>query len=203
VQVVTQPSTSDVAHFDKWAATYDGSRIQRYIGQVHLAMLDLLASASPGIAPQAILDVGCGTGRLLRAAGARWPRARLLGVDPAEGMVAQAERLVPDARICAASAEALPLPDASVDLVVSSFSFHHWKDQRRGLQEIARVLRPDGHLCIADITLPRWLAWLLRSRARTPAAMRSLLVSAGLVVSRQVRLLRRCVLVSLGRLPAR
>ena len=165
-------------------------------------MLDLLGSADPNFVPRAILDVGCGTGRLLRAAGARWPQARLLGVDPAEGMVSQAKKLLPKGRIHLGSAEMLPLPDAAVDLVTSSLSFHHWTDQMRGLQEVARVLRSGGYVCIADIALPRWLAWLLGSRARTPSAIQALLIGAGLVVSDQMRLLLRVVLVSLGRLPA-
>jgi len=200
---VTQPTSPDVERFDKWAATYDDSRIQRFVGQVHVAMLDLLSGAVPSTIPQAILDIGCGTGRLLRAAQVRWPHARLLGVDPAEGMVRQAAKCLPDASIYVAPAENLPLRDASVDLVVSSISFHHWADQRRGLLEVARVLRPGGYFCIADIVIPRWMAWILRSRARTPAAIRALLVEAGLEVSHQVRLFGRFVLMTLCRVATR
>jgi ubiquinone/menaquinone biosynthesis C-methylase UbiE len=200
---MTDPLSADVARFEKWSATYDSSRVQRFFDQVHLVMLDLLTSADHTSAPLAILDVGCGTGRLLRAAGSRWPQARLLGVDPSEGMVSQARRRLPDASIYPASAEMLPLPDACVDLVVSSFSFHHWSDQRQGLKEVTRVLTPHGRLCIADIVLPRWLAWLLGSRAKSSSALRALLVDAGLVVSHQVSVFRPLVVVSLGGLVCR
>src|SRR5437879_4726343 len=52
-----------------------------------------------------------------------------------------------------AAAEALPYPDQTADLVLSSLSFHHWAAQQKGLQEIARVLRPAGWFCLADHTI--------------------------------------------------
>jgi trans-aconitate methyltransferase len=91
------PSTTspDVKRFDRWAATYDQSVLQRlYFGPVHSKMLDLLVQKGPKDAPSCIIDVGCGTGRLLRLASARWPEARLFGADPAENMVAEAAGLI-------------------------------------------------------------------------------------------------------------
>ena len=49
---------------------------------------------------------------------------------------------------------ALPLADASVDLVTSSFSVHHWPDAEAGFSEVGRVLRPGGRAIIYD--LPDW-----------------------------------------------
>ncbi len=46
---------------------------------------------------------------------------------------------------------ALPFPDGSFDLVVSTFSMHHWSDPAAGLGEIARVLRPAGRALIWDL----------------------------------------------------
>ena len=88
-------SKSDVEPFDRWADTYDTSMLQRlYFIPIHSAMLDLLADTDAS-RDMVILDVGCGTGRLLRAASRRWPRAELVGVDPAVQMVNQARRLTP------------------------------------------------------------------------------------------------------------
>ena len=176
----------DVRHFEEWSRTYESSWMQRRLfTRIHSDALDLAASLPP---PTSVLDVGCGTGRLLRAAALRWPAARLLGVDPAEGMVEVARRLTPGAEIQRGLAESLPLPDASVDLVLSTLSFHHWSDQVAGVREIARVLRPGGHFILVDFTPPRALAWLhLSGRAQPVAERQRLFAAAGLRIERQRR----------------
>ena len=151
----TNDSRKDVEHFNRWSHTYDESWIQRYAERVHTEMLNVVTSETA--APGAVLDVGCGTGRLLRKVRAVYPSAQLFGIDPAEGMVEVARRQIESATIYLAAAESLPLADSSVDIVLSSISFHHWTDQLTGLREIRRVLRPGGRLCLADISIPAWL----------------------------------------------
>src|SRR5258708_38174081 len=107
--------TRDVQHFERWSHSYEGSWMQsRFFTRVHSAVLDLAAPLPP---PSSVLDVGCGTGRLLRAAATHWPDAPLIGVDPAQGMVEGARLLTPSASIHRCPADALPLPDAVDDLV--------------------------------------------------------------------------------------
>jgi ubiquinone/menaquinone biosynthesis C-methylase UbiE len=193
------PSTSDfdVKRFDRWATSYDRSFMQRfYFGPVHSRMLDLLVQEELKNPPRCIIDVGCGTGRLLRAASVRWPGARLLGVDPAERMVSEARRLNPEATFEVASAESLPFPDQAADIVMSSLSFHHWADQMIGIREIARVLRPDGFFCLADHTLR--LALLLGERVRSRDQIRALMTDAGLAVRKHQRLIMRLALITLA-----
>ena len=116
-KTVSSRTTSDVERFDRWAATYDQSIMQRlYFGPVHSKMLDFLAREGPQAPPSCIIDVGCGTGRLLRAASIRWPEAQLFGVDPAAQMVSEASRLNPNVDFRLASAEALPFPDQTADI---------------------------------------------------------------------------------------
>jgi ubiquinone/menaquinone biosynthesis C-methylase UbiE len=194
------PSTpnSDVKRFDRWAVTYDQSVLQRlYFGPVHSKMIDLLVREGPKDAPSCIIDVGCGTGRLLRAASARWPEAQLLGVDPAEKMVAEATRLNANAVFKLASAESLPFPDQTTDIVLSSLSFHHWVDQEKGLQEIVRVLRPGGFFCLADHNVIL-LAKLFGERVKSREQIRASMTSAGLTLRRQQRLAMRFVLITLA-----
>jgi len=195
--MVPPASTRDVERFDRWAATYDRSILQRcYFGPVHAQMLDLLMQERPEKPPSRIVDVGCGTGRLLRAVSVRWPEARLIGIDPAEQMVSQAARLSPDATFARAPAEALPLPDESTDIVLSSISFHHWADQERGLQEIARVLRPGGLFCLADHTFG--LGKLFGEKVRNADQIRALVTGAGLSVRRHLALRVRLLLITLA-----
>jgi SAM-dependent methyltransferase len=99
-----------------------------------------------GLPPDAeVLELGSGTGKLTRRLVERV--ARVVAVEPLPGMRAVLARAVPAAESIDARAEALPLPDASVDAVVSSDAFH-WFDLRRTLAEIRRVLRPTGILAV-------------------------------------------------------
>ena len=153
----------DVERFNRWAATYDRHRLQRLVFEpLQRTVLDLASAqvASPG----AILDVGCGTGRLLRSAQVRFPGATLYGVDAALEMVRQAEALSPSGsgiRFQQATAEALPFPDRRFDLVFSTMTFHHWSDQRMGISEIRRVLALGGRWLLADF-MPTGLMRLAR-----------------------------------------
>ena len=194
-------SKSDVEPFERWADTYDASLLQRlYFTPVHTAMLDLLTDADT-TRGMVILDVGCGTGRLLRAASRRWPRAELLGVDPAVQMVNHARRLTPQGTFHVGSAETLLLPDESADIVLSSVSFHHWTDQFLGLREIARVLRPGGSFCLADHMMPAPVARLLRSRSRSLSRVIRLIRDVGLAPEQHVRLWARYFTIIAARRP--
>jgi ubiquinone/menaquinone biosynthesis C-methylase UbiE len=143
----------DVDRFGEWAPHYEQHWMQRRImAPVQETVLNLAAEQVP--APRAILDVGCGTGRLLRAAASRFPGARLDGVDAAEGMIKQATGSLPPGlqiRFQQATAEALPFADGSFDLVFSTMTFHHWADQQKAIGEVRRVLAPGGRWLLADI----------------------------------------------------
>jgi ubiquinone/menaquinone biosynthesis C-methylase UbiE len=117
-------------------------------------------------------------------------------------MLEVARRLTPEARFYLGSGEALPLEDASVDLALSTISFHHWHDQAAGLREAARVVRPGGSFLLADFILPTWLAWLLpRSRFHSAAQMRALFEKAGLEVQMQPATGSRFVRSTIGTKP--
>lgn len=189
----------DVERFSRRAGHYERSGHQRFIGVIHDAMIECAAAAARP--PETVLDVGCGTGRFLRKAAQRWPAARLIGVDPAEGMLAEARRQLPAATFSAGTAEALPVAPESIDLAVSSISLHHWADAKAGIAGIARTLRPGGVFCLADITMKPWLSRLLRSRARSASELRGLFESAELAVLDERRVLARLILVLAGRRP--
>jgi SAM-dependent methyltransferase len=82
---------------------------------------------------------------------------------------------------------------------LSSISFHHWRDQPKGLAEAVRVLRPGGLLLLADIVLPHWATRLLRSRARSALAIRHLMEATGLHLEPQERRVARAIAITSAR----
>jgi ubiquinone/menaquinone biosynthesis C-methylase UbiE len=135
--------------------------------------------------PGSVLDLGCGTGALLRDLGHRTSRAGLsVGVDAAPRMAMAAANSVTGLAtfVVTGRAEGLPFRDGVFDVVVSSLSFDHWSDQLQGLNECARVLRPSGHLLLVDLFSPwLWPTTLVgrRGRARTLRQATRLLRQAG------------------------
>ncbi|MEW5965035.1 MAG: class I SAM-dependent methyltransferase [Pseudomonadota bacterium] len=103
----------------------------------------------------ALLDVACGTGRLLRDIRLAFPALNLAGLDLSRPYLAEAERHLGGLRPVtwiAANAEAIPLADASQDIVTSVFLFHELPGdvRRRVAAEMARVLKPGGLLVFVD-----------------------------------------------------
>ncbi len=98
----------------------------------------------------AILDIGCGTGAALRHAATLGARGPLVGVDPVPRMIEIAEERRGEAplRLLVGGAEALPVDDASFDVVLAFDSYDHWNDPPRGLAEVRRVLRPEGRFIV-------------------------------------------------------
>jgi ubiquinone/menaquinone biosynthesis C-methylase UbiE len=195
----------DRQHFDHWAPSYDRSLLQSLLfSPTHVAALN--AATDAGAHPGDVLDVGCGTGRLLERAAERWPDAHFVGVDAAPGMIATATRkLEGDTRFRfeVGDAAALPLEPASLELVFSTISFHHWTDQLGGVRQVARVLRLGGLFVLADIRPPLFLRPMMR-RFHASRSRRRLFEDGGFIVVAERRPLRLGghVLITVGRKPS-
>jgi ubiquinone/menaquinone biosynthesis C-methylase UbiE len=195
--MATQENSEDIQSFERSAGTYENSPMQTlFFDRIHRALLNMIPAE---MAPQVILDIGCGTGRLLRKLASRFPSASLIGVDPAERMIAEARRRTPGATFYVGQAEDLPLPAASLDLVVSTTSFHHWRDQALGVRQVGCVLRPGGCFVLADV-LPPYLIYKITRHGRwaSPAAVREMFSQAGLDVQAQRRGLGLYLLLTMG-----
>ena len=173
----------DVAAFAERADGYEEGWRGRLHHEISDRTLELALAQVP--APHRVLDVGSGTGYLLRQLAARAPDAvELVGVDAAASMVRVAQEATADPRIRfqPGTAERLPGPDGAFDLVVSTTSFDHWANQEAGLRECARVTAPGGRLVLVDQFSPLYLPTLVGSRrgkARTRRRATRLLAGAG------------------------
>ncbi|MGH7551062.1 MAG: class I SAM-dependent methyltransferase [Gemmatimonadota bacterium] len=128
---------------------------------------------------ETVLDVGCGRGLLLIGAARRLPAGLAVGVDlwnsrdlagnapRATRANAAAEGVADRIEIATGDARALPFTDAAFDVVLSSLALHNvhsGADRRRAIEEIARVVKPEGRILLLDIRHTGQYARALRDR---------------------------------------
>jgi len=116
-----------------------------------------------GVGPgEEVVDLAAGTGKLTRRLVELG--AAIRAVEPVGAMSLELERAVPGIEVLDGTAEAIPLPDSSCDVVTVAQAFH-WFDAPAALEEISRVLRPGGRLALLwnerDETVP-WVAEMSR-----------------------------------------
>ncbi|GAA0594116.1 hypothetical protein GCM10009416_35620 [Craurococcus roseus] len=126
---------AELQGWDRKAVYWDDT-----LGAVTLGAVGPLLDAVGAAPGTRLLDIACGTGALAAEAARRGAGA--IGMDFAPTMVAEAARRHPGVDFRVGDAEAIPLPDASVDAVTCSFGMLHMERPERVLAEVARVLRP-------------------------------------------------------------
>jgi len=138
------------ASFSKAAANYENNAfLQHEVADRLLERLELMNSN-----PAAILDAGCGTGYCTRALKGRFPKAKLFGVDLAEGMVDQAkknQKLFRHNDYQVGDIEKLPFKPNTFDLVFSNLAILWMANPEIALQELNRVLKPKGLLIFSTM----------------------------------------------------
>ena len=162
---LARSSTSEII-YDELATQYE-NRWESYIRVTVDACMERCRPLEALGCPAKVLDVGTGTGALVKAMRARFPRFDVSGVDISENMLDVARTACPGCTFVLGAAEALPFADSSFDAVVSLSSLHFWRDRAAGLREIERVLRPSGVLILTDwchdylaCKLCAWYLWL-------------------------------------------
>lgn len=119
---------------------------------------------------ETILDIGCGSGSLVVLIKSKYPGSKLIGIDPDPNILKIAQKKVNkenlDIKLLNSWAEDLPVESSSIDLVISSLSFHHLPTEikKMALKEIYRVLKKDGRFILADIAKPDSLFWKIKYR---------------------------------------
>nr|WP_315413212.1 class I SAM-dependent methyltransferase [uncultured Pseudomonas sp.] len=108
-------------------------------------------------AQSTVIDLGAGTGKFTRLLSTLAPT--LIAVEPVRAMGAQLSKLLPDVRLVDGTADSIPLAAASADAVVCAQAFH-WFSTQAALQEIHRVLKPEGRLGLVWNVRDESVAWV-------------------------------------------
>lgn len=136
-------------NFSNRAASYD----EGFEGKSSKRFYDLLQREVKLSVGMRILDVGCGTGALLkRLCDAGGIDAH--GIDTEADMLAVAKRQCPSCSFQESPCESIPFPDKSFDALTVCMAYHHFSDKAGFAREAARVLKPCGVLYIADPKFP-------------------------------------------------
>lgn len=142
---IDRDSDAVIKQYAKLARDYD-SRWSSYVRATSEATIKRLPWSVGSI-----LDVGCGTGALLSQLVGKFPDSNIAGVDASSEMLELARsRLPPNVTLDRCWAEALPFDDASFDTIVSCNMFHFIRRPEAALDEMLRVLRPNGTIVITD-----------------------------------------------------
>jgi SAM-dependent methyltransferase len=141
---VTVERVSTVDGYRIWSATYDDGRNTAFDFDEPIVK-EIVDAIPAGVA----VDAACGTGRFSAMLAARGHR--VIGVDSSPEMLARARANVPGGDFRSGDLGALPVADASADLVTCGLALSHVADLRPAFTEFARVLRPGGHLVISDV----------------------------------------------------
>jgi demethylmenaquinone methyltransferase/2-methoxy-6-polyprenyl-1,4-benzoquinol methylase len=147
------------AMFDNIAPTYDKLN-HRLSWDIDRGWRKKAIQQLAPYSPQTILDIATGTGDFAILAAQMLAPQKLVGADISEGMMAvgrkKVEQLGLEGTISFAKEDCLSLtyPDASFDAVTAAFGIRNFADLEKGLAEMCRVLKPGGHLSIAELTSP-------------------------------------------------
>ena len=136
-----------------------------------------------------MLDIGCGGGATLQRLLKRSREARVYGIDISEESVAKARKVNADVLnkqvfVTQGSAEKLPYPDGTFDLVTAVETVYFWPNLPDCLQEVRRVLKPGGRFAIMVEVVERDSVWtdvVEGMTAYSPEELKSLLDMAGFV----------------------
>ncbi len=162
----------DIAGAFEWVTKMPPMRwMCRYVTMNALQMIDFGEA----------IDLGCGAGQLVIELAMHAPHLHVTGIDLSEKLLADA-RLSAQQAGCASRVEfrqgnvvEIPFPDQSMDLVISTFSLHHWNEPVKVLNEIDRILKPGGAYYIFDLrrdmALPFYLLIWFATQFIVPAAL--------------------------------
>lgn len=139
------------AAFNRQAATYDEDMKGQHARSLYPVLLEKLSH----IPFQSALDLGCGTGEMLKLILQEDTHKELCGIDLSEKMLAVAKSKLPEqVKLILGDSESLPFSDNAFDVVYCNDSFHHYTAPQNVLREVYRVLKPGGTFLMGDCWQP-------------------------------------------------
>ena len=129
--------------FNRWAQAGQGDEMEAH----HLPIVEPMLALMDWQPGDRLLDVGCGSGWLVRRVAARVPQGSVVGIDLSDEMLRRAKVAnagIPHAQFLLAPAEQIPVLPNSFTKALSVESPYYWHDVGQGLGEIFRVLEPAG-----------------------------------------------------------
>lgn len=141
--------------FDRWAPSYDSLFPSVFYQAIHKRLLDYVQLRDHSH----VLDLGCGTGRLLDRLATQFPDLFGIGYDFSPAMIHQARlaKRHPQLIFVEGNAEALPFANQQFDAIFNTISFLHYPNPTAVLTEVRRVLQPDGRFYLVDFTPSQWV----------------------------------------------
>ncbi|MGK7957416.1 MAG: class I SAM-dependent methyltransferase [Crocosphaera sp.] len=135
--------------FDRWAPNYDIIFTTIFYQSLHKRLLSYLTLPHPSF----VLDLGCGTGRLLNRLAYNFPDLQGMGVDLSPQMLKEARetnKYHPRLIFTQGNAESLPCADNQFNAVFNTISFLHYPNPQQVFREVSRVLKPEGQFYLVD-----------------------------------------------------
>ena len=173
--------------FDLWASYYDILFPSVFYQAIHKRLLEYVNLPREAN----VLDIGCGTGRLLDRLASEEPTLQATGLDFSGEMIRQARahnRHRPRIIFIEGNATALPFAENQFDAVFNTLSFLHYDSPEQVFQQVSRVLRPGGRFYWVDITTRRQYESFSADIGVSPGGVRFYSRAARDRLGKQVRL---------------
>jgi len=139
--------------FDKRASSYD----EGFEGKLSKKFYKLLLNQIELGQGATVLDVGCGTGTILKKLD-ELDEINGFGIDLEENMIIEAKQKCPKMDILVSTCTKTPFENNKFDIITSCMAYHHFDDKQGFAMEVSRIIKPGGYLYITDPRFP----WVIR-----------------------------------------